>query len=275
MSPYEYLSRIVAQPLALDKARGRTFVRALAARLMRNERPSEDVYGDPLPSMQVVGDTAYIPVVGVLDIDVPDWLKSYGFNVTDVNDVCDEIDEALADLNVRQIVFPSNSPGGSGLAAEKLFDWIETATKKKPTMGYVKDGQSACSGMYWALAACDAIYAGWYAEAIGNVGAYITLLDDSEYWKQNGFDWIVLRDGFAKGIGVDKPSEEQLAYLQGIASDCAALFRENVKRKRAGIADEEMQGQWFKGSDAAKHGFVSANAPDLNAALAKFRRFNA
>jgi ClpP class serine protease len=280
MSPQEYLSKLITTPLAMDKMRARTLVRALASRILQSarpatDRPEEDIFGQALPTMQIIGDVAYIPVTGVLDIDVPDWCKQIGLDITDVNDIEAEIQTALADANVRILAFPSNSPGGCGLAAEKLFDTIEAATRKKPTLGYVADGAWACSGMYWGLAACTAIYSGYYAGAIGNIGAYMVVLDDSEFWKLQGFDWIVLRDGEYKGIGEDKPSDDQLAYLQGTVTECATLFRRNVATYRSAISAGDMRGQWYKGTDAAKRGFVGANTKDLNAAVAKFRRLTA
>jgi ClpP class serine protease len=203
---------------------------------------------------------------------VPDWIKNFGFGVTDAADIEEEIQRALFDANVRMIVFDTDSPGGGGLAAEKLFDLIDAADRKKPCFGYVADGKLACSGAYWALAACRALNCGPYADAIGNIGAYMVQLDDSEFWKQQGFEWIVLRDGEYKGIGIDAPSDDQLAYLESIVTECAALFRKNVSKKRTEIAPSDMRGQWFKGSDAVKRGFAGGNADNLNAAIAKFRK---
>jgi ClpP class serine protease len=272
MSPRQYLSQIISKVLALDKVRARTFVRSLALALLKSERPEEDYFGGALPTLQIIGDYARIPLWGVIDQAVPDWIKNYGFGITDAADIEEEIARALADQNVRFLVFPTDSPGGSGTAAEKLFDLIEAANRKKPCFGFIGDGAMACSGAYWALAACRVIYAAPYAEAIGNVGAYMVMLDESEFWKQQGFDWLVLRDGEYKAIGEDKPSQEQLDYLQSIVTDCAALFRKNVSKYRTEIKAADMRGQWFKGSDAAARGFVGGNVKDENAAIAKFRK---
>jgi ClpP class serine protease len=272
MSPHQYLARVISQPLAIDKVRGRTMIRALAAALLKNERPEEDVFGDPLPKMQIVGDVALIPLSGVIDMDVPSWIKSYGFAITDANDIEEEITRALNDANVRFLGFPTNSPGGSGLAAEKLFDLVEAASRKKPSFGFIADAGWACSGAYWALAACTTNYAGWYAEAIGNIGAWMSLLDDTEFWAQMGIKFEVFRSGEYKAIGEDALSEKQRAYLQQITNDCGELFRKNVAKYRTTIAAADMEGQWYKGTEAARRGFVGANCKDVNEAIAKFRR---
>lgn len=272
MSPHQYLSKIISQPLALDKVRGRTIIRALAAALLKSERPAEDIFGGALPKMQILGDVAIIPLWGVIDQAVPDWVKSYGFGITDAADIEEEIQQALFDANVEFIIFPTDSPGGGGLAAEKLFDVVEAANKKKPCFGFIADGGMACSGAYWALAPCRAIFAGPYAEAIGNIGAWMSLLDDTEFWAQMGIKFEVFRSGEYKGIGEDPLSEDQRKYLQQITDDCGALFRKNVAKYRTLISAEDMQGQWYKGSDAASLGFVGANVKDLNAAIAKSRR---
>ncbi len=272
MNNIQYLSKIVSQPLALEKTRGQIILRALAAALLKGERPAEDLWGDSLPRMSITGETAIIPIVGILDIGIPSVLKEMGFWLTDANDVQEEINQALADQNVKTIVLAANSPGGTTLASEKIFSLVEAARKKKPVVGYIADGEMACSAAYWSLASASAIYAGAFADAIGNIGVWLAILDDSEYWASLGIKVEVFRSGDYKAIGMDSITADQRAYLQANVDADGELFRSSVSKYRPAIAAEDMHGQWFSGSAAATRGFVAAMAPDLESALTKFRR---
>jgi signal peptide peptidase SppA len=271
MSPHQYLSKIISAPLALDRVRGRTIIRSLAASLLKNERPAEDIFGVTLPKIQILGDIAIIPILGVIDLAVPDWIKGCGFGITDANDIEEEIAQALVDPNVRFLVFTVNSPGGSSLASEKLFDLVAAANQTKPCFAFVADGEWACSGGYYAIAACRDIYSGPYAGAIGNIGTWLSLIDDTEFWAQMGIKFDVFRSGEYKGIGEDPLSDEQRVYLQQITDRSGALFRKSVSKYRPGIAADDMRGQWFTGREAAAHGFLGGNVNGLNAAIVKFR----
>ena len=238
----------------------------------RGERPSEDVDGDPLPKLQIAGDVAVIPIIGVLMLNVPAWVKSYGFRVTDANDIGEELDRASRDPAVSLIALDLDSPGGWAIAGNKLFELVEAAARRKPVMAWCGDGNQCCSAAYAAAAPARLIYAGKHAMAVGCIGSYLALLDDSEYWKMMGIKWEVLRSGDLKGIGEDAISPEQRAWLQSIVDAAGAHFRRNVRKYRTEIPDSEMQGQYYTGEESARRGFVQGLAPDLSSAIARFRK---
>ena len=240
--------------------------------LLKSDRPAQDIFGDPLPVMQVRGDIAIIPIVGRLLVNVPDGFKSYGFNMTDVNDIEIEIDSALNNSSVRIIVLNIDSPGGESIAGDKLFDLVEAANQKKPVLAFCGDGAQMCSSAYECAAAARVIYSGKYAQ-VGCIGSYLAFLDDTEYWKNLGFTWQVLRSGTFKGIGEDAITDEQIAWLQSQVEQAGAKFRANVSKYRTAIDPEDMEGQWFNGSEAAQRGFVAATVQNLDTAIAKFRQF--
>lgn len=268
----QYIDRLLSSPWNIDKLRGRTILSQIVSHLLRSERPSEDVCGDPLPVMQVLGDVAVIPLCGVIQMCVPDWIKEWGFRLTDANDIEQELDRALADPGISMIVFDVDSPGGSSLAGDKLFDIVEAAGRRKPVFAYVGDGRDMASSAYEAVAASTAILAGRYAGGVGCIGSYLALLDDSQYWEQLGIKFRVFRSGELKGIGEDGLTDEQSAYLQARVDKAGATFRANVAKHRTQIDPADMQGQWFTGSEAVQRGFAAGTAKDLNAAIGKFRR---
>lgn len=272
MNKVEYASRILAQPWNLERSRARIILGNLVRILIHNERPGEDMFGDPLPKMQIIGDIALIPLTGVVSMNVPAWLKQLGINLTDAIDIEEEIEQALADANVKMIVFNVDSPGGLGLAGDMLFDVVEAANRKKPCFAFCADGCDMASTAYEAVAPCTALLSGYYAAGVGCIGSYLAMVDDSEYWSQIGIKWEVFRSGELKGIGEDALSETQKSYLQSLVDAGGNNFRRNVAKYRTEIALDDMQGQWFEGKTAAARGFVAGNVNDLNAAIAKFRR---
>jgi ClpP class serine protease len=267
----QFISRLACKPWNMDKIRARNILGGMIVKLLRNERPGEDIFGGALPKMQIVGDVALIPLNGVIDMNVPDWIKEWGFNLTDANDIEEEIDEALANPNVELIVFDVDSPGGSDLAGRKLFALVEAARKKKRVFAYCGDGREMASTAYYAVASALGILAGYYAEAIGCIGSYLVVLDDSKFWEKLGVSIEVFRSGALKAIGEDSLSVDQKDYLQSRVDDCGNTFRKQIVKYRDGIDEADMQGQWFSGIDAAKHGFVAGNVKSLDAAIAKFR----
>jgi ClpP class serine protease len=268
----QFVSRVFAQTWNYDQLRARPFLAHMALTLLRNERPAEDVCGDPLPVMRLEGDVAVIPLSGVLMINLPDWIKPYGFGLTDVNDIEEEVKRATADANVAFTVYDCDSPGGMSLAGDKLYSVTEKAREKKPIFYYCGDGCDVASTAFEGVASCQDGLAAPFASGIGCIGTYLPWLDDTEFWAKLGIKFEVFRSGELKGLGIDGLSPAQRAYLQGMVDEAGATFRKNVLKYRSGIARADMEGQWFEGVKASEKGFVAGNAPDLEAAIAKFRR---
>jgi ClpP class serine protease len=268
----QFVSRLVTSAWDFGtQARTHMIVGGMLKRLLKDERPGEDEWGDPLPKMQIVGDTAIIPISGVLMLNVPSWVKSYGFNVTDINDIEEEIAQALNDSNVELIVQHHHSPGGESVAGQKLFDLTEAARRKKPVLSYSGDGEMMCSASYNGAAPSTAILLGKYCEAV-NIGTYCLNLDDTGFWEQIGMKWEVFRSGEYKGMGIDSLSQDQRDYLQSIVDQFGKIFRAGVLKYRTGVDPANMQGQSYRGIEAAQLGFAAGNAKDLGEAIKKFRR---
>lgn len=268
----EFVAKAIGQVWDLPPLRARTILANMAVKLLRDERPAEDDYGNPLPKMEIIGNIAKIPICGVISINVPDWLKEWGINLTDANDIVEEIEEALEDENVDYLVFPHDSPGGLDLAAVKLYEAIEVANQLKPCFAFAGDGCDMASGSYYAAAPCTAIYAARQADGVGCIGCYLAWLDDTEFWAQMGIKFEVFRSGELKGMGIDGLSEAQRNYLQSSVEFSGDRFRKNVSKYRTQIARADMEGQWFEGVEAARHGFVAGNVDDLNAMIRKIPR---
>ncbi len=279
MTKIHFISKLLSAVWGLDKIRGRVVLTSIIHPLLPHpagQRPEEDCFGDPLPCMQKLGDIALIPLTGVLSIDVPDWLKEYGLYLTDINDIEEELADALQDANVRMIVFDVNSPGGLSLAGNKLFEIVEAANRIKPCFAYCGAGRDMASAAYDAVAPCTVLACSPHAEGVGCIGSYLAYLDDTDFWAQMGLKWEIFKSGEYKGIGESVPlTEPQREFLQSQTDYYGAIIRANVKKYRSLIADEDLQGQWFPGRQAAQKNFVTTMSDDLQAAIATFRRLTA
>lgn len=270
----QFINKLVSQTWSIGRLRGRALLASLIGRL-RADRPAEDICGDPLPVMQILGDVAHIPICGALALNLPDWVKQYGLALTDIDDIATEISQAMADARVSFIVLDFDSPGGWSLAGNKLFDVVDAWQSRpnaKPIFAWCADGADVCSAAYQGAMPARMFLTGPYAMAVGCIGTYQALIDDSEFWKLMGITDIVLRSGEMKGMGIDGYSETQLEWLQSTVDQFGARFRANVSRFRTQLDASEMQGQFYDGATAASLGFTHGTAPDLATAITKFRR---
>lgn len=276
MDRIHFISKMINSVWGLDKIRGRTILASIIHPLLphpKSERPEEDIFGDPLPCMKKLGDVAVIPITGVLSIDVPGWLKECGIRLTDVNDIEEEIRAAINDPNIKLPVFDMNSPGGLSIAGNRLFEIIEKANSIKRCCAYVGASRDAASAAYNAIAPCSVIASSPHADGVGCVGSYLAYLDDTDFWTQMGMKWEIFKSGEYKGIGESVPlTDAQRKFLQSEVDYYGDLIRANVKKYRPMIADEDLQGQWFPGRQAAQKNFVTTLADDLQSAITKFRQ---
>jgi ClpP class serine protease len=268
----QFISRVVnAQWDFGTQARTHFIVGDMVRRLIRDERPDETPWGEKLPKMHIDGAVAYIPISGVLMLNVPEWIKTLGFNVTDVNDIEDEVTQALNNPAVEILCEHHDSPGGESVAGQKLYDLTEAARRKKPVLSWSGDGQQICSASYNGAAPSTAIYLGKFCEAVC-IGTYIVNLDDTGFWEQLGMKWEVFRSGEYKGMGIDALSETQRDYLKTIVADFGEIFRKGVLKYRTEVDRANMEGQSFRGIEAAQLGFAAGVARDRDEALKRFRK---
>lgn len=267
----QLISKLLTTNWDLSPAQARAFLSTLLPRL-RGERPAEDVFGDPLPKMSVQGDIAVIPIRGVLMMNVPQWLKDWGCNITDVNDIAEELTEALSDPRVTAIVADFDSPGGWSIAGHKLFDMMEAAASQKPLFSWADDGADMASAAFNGAAPSRMILTGPFS-CVGSIGSYCVQLDDSDFWKQLGITIEVFRSGEFKGMGEDSLTAAQREFIQATTDSYGARIRANVAKYRTELPAAEMRGQYYDGSIAAEKGFTHGTAPDLASAITRFRAF--
>ena len=167
--------------------------------------------------------------------------------------------DAVEDEDVRAIVFRVNSPGGSAVASQVI--WEETRRARaagKPVI--VTMGDLAASGGYYVAMAADKIVA-HPSTLTGSIGVYSGKLVTREAWGKLGITY----DGVRTSTNSHQWSElhdftpEQWQALQGVLDDVYDQFTRGVAEGRGLPIDkvrEVAKGRVWTGADAMPRGLV-------------------
>jgi protease-4 len=151
-----------------------------------------------------------------------------------------------------------DSPGGQADGTPQYADAIKAIDK--PKQAYVDGG--AYSAGAWIASAHDNITISNKFTGFGSIGAYTTLVDYTDYFKQMGLKLI--------DIYPDESSEKNIEYRQAIAgnislmkanvAELANFFKENFASNRDGRLKNDSwgKGKAFNGTDALAIGLVDA-----------------
>jgi protease-4 len=120
-----------------------------------------------------------------------------------------QIEQAVADENVKAVVFQINSPGGSVTASEDLHHRLEDLKAGKSQLHQKTNGSKKLVVSMGAIAASGGYYIAVPADKIvaekttitGSIGVYIPMLDIHEFSQKNGFTTHYIKQGDMKASG--------------------------------------------------------------------------
>jgi signal peptide peptidase SppA len=156
------------------------------------------------------------------------------------------IEKAFKMPGIKAVAISINSPGGSPVQSELIYNYIrESAQKKKiPTYTFAQD--VAASGGYFLLIAGDEIYA-HNSSIIGSIGVIFSSFGFVELIKKIGVSRRVYTEGKNKAILDPFLPEEQenIDILKDAQRDIFEGFRDLVKERRQGKlkGDDDFQNQ--------------------------------
>lgn len=273
MKPFPRISeRLFCQPWNMLPDAYADLVRQFHDHRLNPKDRADDVAGpkwsDGTPvveQVQVVGPIAILPVHGIIGKHL-DWLEMWCGGV-DLNTVCEQAKNIAGDPFVKTVVVDLRTPGGCGTGLAECADTLRDMSRAGKKVVAYADYQ-CCSAGYWLAAACDEIWAAPSAR-IGSISTYIGGLDMSGAYAQAGFEVQFFRDGVVKGVGFPGKewTPEEKAYMQSVVEMHGSKFKGFI-RERRGIADADMQGQWWEAGMAPK-GVVDGFARDLQDLLAE------
>lgn len=181
--------------------------------------------GDSEAGYRVVGSDAVIPIRGVIIPRASLFSRTSG--VVDAASIRESVQAALADTNVKRLVFDIDSPGGNAAGIAETAAAIRRAGSIKPTVASV-NGMAGSAG-YWLAAAARKIVASEGSQ-IGSIGAYTIHTEVSKAHAEAGITDTVVKFGRFKaaGNGVEPLSEEAKSSLQERIDAVGNLFVDSV-----------------------------------------------
>ncbi len=176
------------------------------------------------------------------------------------------LDQAARDEDVKGVVLFVNSPGGSAVASDMIFERIQEfkSETKKPVV--VSMGDTVASGGYYISAAADRIVAN-EATITGSIGVIARLYNLSELYSKIGVKSETFKKGEFKDIfseARDRTEEEQ-QMIDGILNDAYEMFLAKVAEGRSGATDQQWtvedvrqvaEGRIYSGVSARDAGLV-------------------
>ena len=220
------------------------------------------------PLLSVEDGIGIIHIHGPLMRD-PDLISSLLFGATDMNQVAEAIQEAVAQDAVKSILLDIDSPGGTVNGTPELAQAVADAAKLKSIHAF-SAGQM-CSAAYWIASQCDAVYATPSAR-VGSIGVMLPFIDSAEKFRSQGLKVEVFAAGKFKGMGTPgvSLSEEQRALIQSDIEEVAADFKTAVLARGRKIPDEAMEGQSFSARKAQRFN-LAGTVRHRDEALARLR----
>ncbi|MDX2082813.1 MAG: S49 family peptidase [Rickettsiales bacterium] len=162
---------------------------------------------------------------------------------------------------IKAVALSINSPGGSPVQSELIYNYIRELSleKKIPVYSFAVD--VAASGGYWLLLSGDEIYA-HNSSIIGSIGVIFSSFGFVELIKKIGVERRIYTEGKNKAI-LDPflPEElENIEILKDAQRDIFESFKELVKSRRAGKLKETEEklftGAFWSGKKSVELGLI-------------------
>ena len=175
------------------------------------------------------------------------------------------IKKAFDQENLKAIALCINSPGGSPVQSELIYNYLRelSITKKIPIYSFAQD--VAASGGYWLLSAGDEIYA-HNSSIIGSIGVIFSSFGFVDLIKKIGIDRRVYTEGKNKAI-LDPflpEQQENITILKAVQKDIYENFVNLVKERRnnkINFENEELfSGAFWSGKKSLELGLIDGIA---------------
>lgn len=203
-------------------------------------------------------DTSIVACVNLHGVIGKDSKLESGLNMSNVEPL---LKRAFEIKNVKAVALNINSPGGSPVQSELIYNYIRelSETKKIPVYTFAQD--VAASGGYWLLMAGDEVYA-HNSSIVGSIGVIFSGFGFVDLIKKIGIDRRIYTEGKNKAI-LDPflPEEnENIEILKDAQRDVFESFKELVKSRRGNklkeSEDKLFTGAFWSGKKSVELGLV-------------------
>lgn len=147
------------------------------------------------------------------------------------DDVLEKLQEAEKDDRVVAVLLEVESPGGSVVPSQEMYDAIKRVKAKKPVVSYVRD--VAASGAYYTIASSSSIVAN-RGSMVGSIGVVLQSFHAEKLIEWAKVEPVTLKTGKLKDAGNPARAwtEEDKAYLQALIESTRGQFVVDVKEGR-------------------------------------------
>ena len=241
-----------------------------AGEKLTEEQIRERIGAGPRSSPAAPGVVAMIPICGVISNRMN--MMSQISGGTSVEKLTAQFRSALADTNVKAIVFDVDSPGGSVEGVPELADEIFGARGKKKMVAVANC--MAASAAYW-LASCADELVVTPSGAVGSIGVFAEHDDMSKAMDAEGVKVSLISAGKYKveGNPYEPLSDDARANLQSQVDAFYSMFTKSVARNRdtttSAVQNGFGQGRMVLAADAVKEGMADKVAT-MAQTLARF-----
>lgn len=172
--------------------------------------------------------------------------------------VGETLELTLQDENVKAIIIRLDSPGGSAVASDEIYQHIKNTAAKKPVVILV--GDIAASGGYYIASAGTYIFAN-PASMVGSIGVIAEITDVQELFKKIGLEQETYKSGEFKDLFSSTrnrtPQEQQM--IQELLDTAYGIFVQRVAAARNMEIDKVFglaEGKIYSGAKAKELGLI-------------------
>jgi protease IV len=145
--------------------------------------------------------------------------------------ILEKLEYCESNTKITGILLDVDSPGGSVVPSQEMFDFISSLKAKKPVVAYVRD--VAASGAYYTIASASQIIAN-RGSMIGSIGVIMAGMEYSSALEWLKVKPITIKTGKLKDSGSpSRPwTNEDREYLESLLEQTRQLFSNDVKTAR-------------------------------------------
>ena len=145
--------------------------------------------------------------------------------------IVEKLMEAKEDSRVKGVFLEVNSPGGSVVASQEIYDAIIEVKATKPVVAYVRE--MAASGAYYSSASATRIVAN-RGSLVGSIGVIMSTVEVSQLMNWVKLQPVTIKTGKLKDAGSPTRAftEDDKVYLQELINKTRDQFASDVKMAR-------------------------------------------
>ena len=147
------------------------------------------------------------------------------------DEILEMIQDASEDKQVGGVLLDVNSPGGSVVASQEIYDVVARTRQTLPVVAYVRE--MAASGAYYSVASASKIVAN-RGSMVCSIGVILSSVETAELLKWAKIKPVTLKTGLLKDAGspTREWTESDKQYMQQLIDDTRKQFVNDVVATR-------------------------------------------